>query len=306
MAKLSEKYNDSCIKIFEFLKLLYNDEATYEKVTKLLAVNYDEKMTTAVLLNKYLNTLKVFGIKIKKQNHKFHLLNSPFKIPFDKIDLQSIMLFKNSLNLLSDGKTKNNLEEFLFNLFIRFDENAKTYIENLDTNSYKDLSFFYTKFEAQIDLCKKYIKERQKVEITYQENNKPEVTITGIPVKLKYHRKKICYVIHSQKDGFNTEIPINKIINMKQSCQTVSHGLSTTVVYRLKGSLAKSYKLKEYEYLERKEDNGNIIIVNKGEDCDILISRLIRYNECCEIISPKFLKEKLIKTLDRMLSNYDD
>ncbi len=306
MAKLSEKYNDSCIKIFEFLKLLYNDEATYEKVTQLLAVNYDEKMTTAVLLNKYLNTLKVFGIKIKKKNHKFHMLNSPFKIPFDKIDLQSIMLFKNSLNLLSDEKTKNKLEELLSSLFIRFDENAKTYVESLDNNSYIDLSFFYSKFETQIELCEKYIKEGQKVEITYQEKNKPEITLIGIPVELKYYRKKICYVIHSQKDGFNTEIPIDKIINMKQSCQTVSQGLSTTVVYRLKGSLAKSYKLKEYEYLERSEAGGSIIVVNKGEDCDILLSRLIRYNECCEIISPKFLKEKLRQTIDRMLSYYDN
>ncbi len=293
--------------MFEFLKLLYNNEATYEKVTKLLAVNYDEKLTTAVLLNKYLNTLKVFGIKVEKSQHKYYMQNSPYKLDFDKIDLRAIMLFKNSMNLLTDTKTKNSLELFLKNLFLRFDENAKAYFESLQSDSYKDLSFFYRNFEEQIKLCEKYINDKFKLKLTYRDINGDEKTVSCVPVELKYLKRKICFVVHSHQDGFNIDIPINRIISVKQlPTQSTCCGVSTTIVYKIKGDLAKSYRLKDFETLQNTDEDGNLVIASKGEDFNSLIARLMRYNDNCEIISPKAIKEYMVEVIDKMLSRYDD
>ena len=65
--KLTEKYNDSCIKIFEFIKMLYNGEVEFKTVLDHFSDGqYDGTSNTHVTLNKYLNTLKIFGIKVKK------------------------------------------------------------------------------------------------------------------------------------------------------------------------------------------------------------------------------------------------
>lgn len=292
--------------MFEFLKLLYEDEATYEKVTQLLAVNDDEKLTTAVVLNKYLNTLKVFGIKVEKSNNKYYLLDTPYKINFDKVDLKSLLMFQEALSLLPKGKFQRELNSFIENVLLRLDNKARSYLQNSPINIYKDLSFYYSQFETQILKCEKLIEDSQYIEISYFDKSKVEKALKGIPVELKYLKRRICFVVHSKFDGFNVEIPIDKIVSLKQlPTQSSNLGISTTVVYKIKDNLAKSYKLKEFEVLERKDENGDLIIINKGEDYNSLLSRLMRYDVSCEIISPKSLKEDMINLINNILSKYN-
>ena len=77
-----------------------------------------------------------------------------------------------------------------------------------------------------------------------------------------------------------------------------------TIVYRIKNRLAKNYKLREWERLDTIEPNGNQIIINKNEDLNILLKRLMRYGTECEIISPKFFKEEMLATINKTLENY--
>ena len=69
MARISEKYNDSCLKMFSLLKLLMQGEADFKDVISIFADEDDGVISNShVILNKYLNTLKIFGIKITKKN----------------------------------------------------------------------------------------------------------------------------------------------------------------------------------------------------------------------------------------------
>ena len=67
MKKISDKYNEACIKVFDMLKLLSNGTARYIDIIELFT-NEDKNENAAanVILNKYLNTLKIFGININK------------------------------------------------------------------------------------------------------------------------------------------------------------------------------------------------------------------------------------------------
>ena len=79
MKKDSQKLNDGCIKIFKLLELLYQDKADYQSVINIFIDDFNEDQTTnniQVVLNKYLNTLKVFGLNVVKENNKFTLFNS--------------------------------------------------------------------------------------------------------------------------------------------------------------------------------------------------------------------------------------
>ena len=57
--KLTEKYNDASIKLFEFIKMLYEGDVEFHKVLEHFSDgNYDGTSNTHVTLNKYLNALK--------------------------------------------------------------------------------------------------------------------------------------------------------------------------------------------------------------------------------------------------------
>ena len=65
MKKISDKYNEACIKVFDMLKLLSNGTARYRDIIELFTSSEKSENAAAnVILNKYLNTLKIFGINI--------------------------------------------------------------------------------------------------------------------------------------------------------------------------------------------------------------------------------------------------
>lgn len=82
--------------------------------------------------------------------------------------------------------------------------------------------------------------------------------------------------------------------------------MPTTVVYKLKNRLAKTYKIKENEYSDGYDESGNLIVINKNEPFDLLLNRLMRYMYNCEIISPKQLRDKMIEKINDTLKNYEN
>ena len=306
MRKLTEKYNDSCVTIFEFLKLLSVGEANYKDVLKLFSDKMTEgKSNPHVILNKYLNTLKIFGIKVKKNNNKYYLLNSPFKIDLGVDDLKIISMLKESLQVLHGGKTKKNFEEFLEALEIRYNEDTQNMAQSMGKVS--GFSFGFTELKEQIDLCEKYCEEQRKLNITYMNKNGEIEKLACSPVELVYNKRKICLKVHTQKNSQVIEIPLENINHVEQLPQIVSRpGSTTTVTFRVKGRLAKSYKLKENERLQSIEEDGSLVIVNQDEDFNNLFKRLMRYADYCEIISPRFVKDSMIKLIDETIEHYEE
>mgnify|MGYP004606013103 FL=1 len=120
--KYTEKYNDACIKLFTFIKMLYEGDVDFKKVLDLFSDgNYDGTSNTHVTLNKYLNALKIFGVKVKKIHGKYHMFSSIYKLKFNLDDLKSIEALKDADKMLPDGKTKKNFEEFLHKIEMRYD-----------------------------------------------------------------------------------------------------------------------------------------------------------------------------------------
>ena len=76
------------------------------------------------------------------------------------------------------------------------------------------------------------------------------------------------------------------------------------VVFVLKGDLAKKYTLRENEQLSQSLYENTITVSNRGESKEILLSRLLRYDDKCEIIHPKEYREEMKQILDNALKNY--
>ena len=307
MARLSEKYNDSCIKIFSLIKLLLNDDAEYSKVMSIFAEEASANLSTfPVILNKYLNTLKIFGIKVKKVKNKYYLLNMPFNIDFTANDVKAVQLLKSACEMIPNAKSKETLLTFIKAVEMRYNETAKSVVTSFNIDIHPDLTFYFSKFHDQILECEKLCSEKKKLEILYLTEDK-ESTIICSPKEVKYQNRKVCFSVFNQLSRQVFDIPIDNIKSIKQlPTLSSTQNVSMSVVYKLKGRLAEAYKLKEWEYSNGYDSNGNLIVVNSNEDPDVLLSRLMKYGENCILVTPKFMKDRMRELIDKVLNNYNE
>ena len=249
MKKISEKYNEACIKVFDMLKLLSKGTAYYSDIIELF--NPDENNPTAgahVILNKYLNTLKIFGINIYKSKNIYHLQNSFYSLNLDKNDIKMLQLLKTSGLILSNTKQKEQFDNFVHDVEMRLTSTSR---ELFNQNIY--LSVFN----------------------------------------------------HLSRQIF--DIPIDKITAIKQMpVLSATREAPMTVVYKIRNNLAKAYRLREWETTDGKiDEDGWLTIVNNNENFDVLIKRLMRYDVCCQVVSPKNFRERMLSTIDETLANYE-
>ncbi len=299
------KLNSGCIKIFKFLSLLYEDKADYDAVCSIFKEDISQTDNNIqVVLNKYLNALKVFGIKVLKKKNKFVMENSLYSFPFDFEDLKSINLLSDTCNAFPDSEAVQNLKKLLKNIMIRMNNEDRNKMDVIFNRH--DFSFYYSDLRSQIEQCEKICKNDYIVDVVYIKNNK-EHKCSCKPKEVIYDFKQAYLVAYDIHKNEKLEIPLPNIMSLVELPQkSNSSELPTTVVFKLKGPLAKIYKLKENEYTLNFEKDGSQVVVNKDEPFDKLFSRLMRYGKNCEIISPKFLRNEFISIIDKMLNNYSN
>lgn len=299
--------NDGCIKIFKLIKLLYEDKADYQSVIDIFIDDFNEDQTTnniQVVLNKYLNTLKVFGLNVVKENNKFILKNGLYSIPFSNDDLISIGILTKLSENFPDKDISQNIQKLLQELNFRMDESHKNKLKNISKNY--NFSFFYSNLEEKIDYCKQICKENFVVVIIYLKNNE-EIKCKCTSKEIIYEPEGAFLKVYDAISHENINIPITNILTISKQPQIAnSTELTTTVVYKLKNRLAKTYKIKENEYSDGYDKDGNLTIINKNEPFDILLKRLMRYSFNCEIISPKHLRIKMLEQINKTLEQYKD
>lgn len=286
--------------------MLYEGEVDFKTVIDHFSDgNYDGTSNTHVTLNKYLNALTIFGIKVKKKNNKYRMLSSLYKIKFTLEDLKSIALLKEAAEYMPDGKNKENLEKLISSIEIRYDEGAQSLAEIEDNTKNLHLDFAQAEMIEQIQKCEKYCQDNQKLEIIFTNDKGEEINLLCSPLEQIYQKRKVGLKVLGNNGTRIYEIPFENIRSVKQLPLSAStQSIPTTVVYKIKNRLAQNYKIRDWERCEKIEYDGSHIIVNKNEDLDQLLKRLMRYGRECEIISPKFLKEEMIERINETLSNY--
>ena len=293
--------------------LLYNDEADYNAVYNIFKTDiiedgkvYDEKKLNnliQVVINKYINALKVFGIKIRKEKHKYKLESSLYSVEYSTNDLKALSLIVGASKNLPDTNIAGNIEKLKANLFLRMCNSNKNTFNFLSTQ--KDFSFFYTDLKDQILQCKNYCNDNVILDITYLKRNK-DIHTKCKPKEITYDVKTAYLNVYDIVKKENIEIALPNILSINVlPNRSSNYESTTTVVFKLKGRLAKIYKLKDGEKLQDKKD-GEIIISNSGEPLDKLFSRLMRYADLCEIITPKFIRNDMINLINDTLRLYEN
>ena len=305
--KSTKKLNEGCLKILKFLSLLYDDDAEYDKVLDIFKNNTKEtpKENIQVTLNRYINTFKVRGIKIEKDNTKFKLKSSLYNLKLTHSDLKAISLITKYIDTVPENKWTKEVKDFLHNVNLRMNSDDKNTLNSLITSDEHDFSFYYSNTREQIMECEKICEEKFVINIIYLHNNK-EQRCKGVLKELIYGSKTVSLKVYDIGTHAHLEIPINNILSIARLPQVANNmEMPTTVVYKLKNRLAKTYKLKENEYSDGYDENGWLTVINKDESFDKLLHRLLRYTYNCEIISPKNLRDEMIKLLNDTIDNYN-
>ena len=304
----SKKLNDGCIKIFHFLRLLYEERAYYKDVIEIFKDEIDEKSANSiqVTLNKYINALKVFGIRIEKVKNKYKMFNSFYTLQLTLGDLKSISMLISAAKGLPNESLKNTVEEFKRMIELRMNAEDKASLDMLSSSADYKISFYYSDIRQQTEKCEELCRENRLLDLIYRKNNQ-EVRCTCIAQEVFYDSKNVYLRVHDSVKRQTLEIPINSILNISWRPNIVNNvELNTTVVYKLKDRLAKIYRLKENEHSQGYDADGNLVVVNRNEPFEKLLSRLMKYSTSCELISPKYLREDMLKLITDTISNYDN
>ena len=304
--KNNKKLNEGCLKIFQLLELLYEDKADYDSVISIFKDEFADQSTNniQVILNKNMNALKVFGIKVIKENNKYKMLSSLYSMPFTLDDLKAISIITSSIKEFPDEEIDKNILSFINNIQFRMGNEDKNTLNNLSQNRNYDFSFYYSNIKDQVEQCRKICKEGFIINVFYISKGQ-EISCKCTPQEVLYDTKNAYLKVYDTISRQNLEIPITNILSIAKLPQIAKKvEMTTTVVYKLKNRLAQTYKLKETETSEGLNANGELIVINKGEPFDKLLQRLMRYSYNCEIVSPKNLREEMIKLINETLNNY--
>lgn len=306
--KNNKKLNEGCIKIFRLLQLLYEDKGDYDSVIEIFKDPKEKPSVNniQVNLNKYINTLKIFGIKIKKENNKYKLLSSLYSMSFTTEDIKAISLLVSSMQNFPDIDLTQDVNDFIQSLEARMNNENRNKLRNFCSSIHIDNSFFYTDLREQIQQCEKICKDNFMINLSYLKRNK-EHTCKCTPKEVLFDSKNAYLKVYNNNTHHHLEIPISSILSiakLPQLAPTIE--MQTTVVYKLKNRLAKTYKVKENEHTDGFDEEGNLIVINKDGVIDKLIPRLLRYSYDCEIVSPKYLREDMKRILNEIISQYEE
>jgi hypothetical protein len=160
--------------------------------------------------------------------------------------------------------------------------------------------------EAGFAVISKY----QEILHLSHDSNEPDeqlLTIHIEPYELMIKDEMLCLLGYVKEWEALCQIPV-KVIQCV--CQEPGKARKTvqpvTVKFKLTGRLARTYRLYPGESLLEEhlseETESSIVVEAKTLDTEQLVKRLLKYHAQCEVISPGFVRQKMIQQIDRLIS----
>lgn len=306
--KYPKKFNASAVRMFKLLGLLYQGDTKVEDVVNLFNDGSKQRETNSihVSLCKYLNTLKILGIRVEKHKEQYEAFNLPYTYNFSQNELETIQKFKQCSELILVGKSKESFDKFLKALETRYDDNTIKIAKLLNETDLLDFSFYFKSMKEQLGECEKYISDNQILDILYTQKDGQERRVSGRPLEIVFGKRSAFLRLYNHKDSQVYEIALKSILSIIQSPQKSGTQMThtTSIVFKLHGRLAENYQLKENEICKGKDSDGSLIIINQNEDITMLLHRLMRYGKNCTVCTPHSVKEQMKELLDKTIANY--
>lgn len=289
--------------LYIYLLLCKSQYIAFEDLnTHLLNHSLIQKTFTNETLNKYMNTLRMFGCKIRRNeeqdHHIYHLEDNPLKPLPSKDELDALITV---MKLVAFQTISSMSEKFYFmtkRFYIYSDALQFAFVSTL--NSPVKVEIEANKNKHEIELFQKYCLEGQVLEICYETQNKFTLMALIEPINVIYHKKTFYLVGTCTKTLQNVRYEIEKIHYARQlPNRTKLKSFKTTVIFKLTGRAAANYR----HYPEEKTwcENDALFVEHKTDDIEQLLKRLLKYGSLCQIISPDNVKNSMLGIIEHML-----
>lgn len=302
MSNIAENFNivPSGYRILYVLFLLINNGLSQKEINEKLSQNPDiEQSFTKETLLKIINTLKVSDIEIIKKKNKYHVSKLPWQFDLDETHFKTLFSLIYYVGALEQKELSKDYNSFLENLF-RFVPEKKLLQFDKEISNYKSLNK-YSKYALRIRKIEQFRQSDSRIKIILNEGHEYYFDT----YHLEYTSQKVFLTGYSLKHHENKTIDLDAVKSVKQLPQKSSGVFfPSSVTFKIKGRLAKSYNLRENEKLLNFE-NDELIVSNKGEDRQKLFRRLLKYKDLCKIVATDSVRNDFKQMLERILQNYE-
>ena len=282
------KRNISGMQVIKTLQLLLEGNFTMAELIEKLNQKEKESIFNNSVVSKYINTCRYCGIEIPKINNRYYVAKLPFGLDLEPKDYELLQLLQQTANEKLSGKLTK-----LFSNFIR----------KLNQYSNRDIIRVEKKnVKIAYEVFEKAVLEKRKIQLMLRTN----VILDCIPLSItNYKNKPVFKVLHKEKERY---VNVERVTGLQVlgNIITPEENLAKEVIFRIYGDLAKKYTLREHETEIARSMPNHITISNCGEDKDELLSRLLRYDKFCEIVSPQEYRDQFKTMLRNMLKNYGE
>lgn len=280
------KKNITSLHLLKTLQVLYEDNYTMAEIVDILNETEKSPIFNRAVVSKYINTLRNSGFEITKINNVYYLTKMPFGMDLLKGDIKLIEFLYHIVSTRMSNKNKSTFSKFISKL------NRHSNSEILKVEEDNE-SVIFEDFENAI---------RDRRSVTFILKNKK--TINCIPIRLIEEKKPVQFLV--LVDGKEVIISANTVSAINTTSKIHAENFTQqAVLFKLTGNLAKRYTLREMEHLVEKR-NDFIIVSNSDECKEILLNRLLKYDTCCEILSPKSYRKDMLDIINATLKNYEE
>ena len=287
MAKLSNKKNISSMQVLKTLQVLLQGNYTMQELVSILNENENDPLFNNSVISKYINTCRYCGIDIPKIHNKYFVASMPFGL---ELDVKDTDLLERLQNIIRQEMSKKNNKIF------------DGFIEKINRFSNKKISRVEkATYQISVEMFERAIKEKRKIRLMF----KNKAIWDCIPLNIAENKGKNFF--HVLANGHEKMVDTERVSGIEVlSDKFVKNYSEQVVVFELKTPLAQRYSLRENERLIKPFDGQSITVSNHGEGKEILLSRLLRYDDKCEIINPKIYREEMKEIIDSALRNYGE
>lgn len=282
---INSKMHNAGVRVLTLLKLLVENDISVKDIMKNTRKNFDDIEAPETIL-KYLATLEFSGFDIKKINKKYSLCNSPAGLDLSEKELD---LLKVICNAFQDSCLESERKDFN-DFFARLNKIIK---QNFDYKILQKDKEAVLSQKAQT--YQDYIDLAQKLKIKYQGC---EYSVEAKSVEIenkKIYLNVYCFAKMSMMKFLTDEIENIEILPSKAN----NINITDSVVFEVYDRLIGNYRLRYCEKIQT-FDNSKKVIVNSGEDKELLLKRLMKYGKNCKIISPKSFQTEFIEKIQRI------
>ena len=281
------KRNMSSIQVLKTLQVLIGGDYTMSELIEKLNKNEPKPVFNNSVISKYINTCRQCGIKIPKINNKYYISCLPFGLYISDSEHDLITYLQQCAKDFLSKSANIRFEELIEKLSRYSDKQIET-VKGVSVDRIRSM------FEQAI-------KDERKVLLILRDN----VCLECIPRDICENNGK--FYFHVNHNDMERNIAISRVVGIEISrervCKVREEG---SVIFKLTGNLAKNYTLRENERIVTNGLPEYESVVNYNENTPILLSRLLKYGDLCEVKTPKHIREEFKAMIDKTLANYGE